>query len=99
MKKSKKKQRIVYVIGVVVFLIFTLGPFVWAFFVSITPEFEMFKNTTSMLPKQITWDNYRRILESGTRQHEVVFDGGRSDHGNRASDCSGGGICTIQDEV
>nr|WP_317283522.1 carbohydrate ABC transporter permease [uncultured Sellimonas sp.] len=75
MKKSKKKQRIVYVIGVVVFLIFTLGPFVWAFFVSITPEFEMFKNTTSMLPKQITWDNYRRILESGTRQHEVVFQG------------------------
>lgn len=70
-----KKGKVLYIIAVTVFLIFTAGPFIWAFFVSITPEFEMFKNTMNMFPKDATWNNYMTLFDSSSRQHNVLFQG------------------------
>ncbi len=72
---KKKSGKILYFIVVVIFLIFTAGPFVWAFFVSVTPEFEMFKNTMSMLPSKLNWDNYLTLLTASSRQHTILFQG------------------------
>lgn len=72
-----KKKRItpLYCITVILFLILTVGPFVWAFFISVTPEYEMFKNTMNMLPKEITWDNYKTLFDSISQQHIRLFRG------------------------
>ena len=72
---KKKKISILYIVSVIVFLIFTIGPFVWAFFVSITPEHEMFKNTMNMFPEQPVLDNYRVLFDVSSANHTRLFTG------------------------
>lgn len=72
---NTKKGKILYAAVVLVFLIFTVGPFVWAFFVSITPEFEMFKNSMNMFPSEPTWTNYVTLFTSSARQSKILFQG------------------------
>lgn len=73
MKKNKITP--LYCITVIVFLILTVGPFVWAFLISVTPEFEMFKNTRNMLPSQVTWENYKTLFNTISQQHIRLFRG------------------------
>lgn len=61
-----------------VFLILTVGPFVWAFFVSVTPEYEMFKNTMNMLPETPVLDNYRMLFDVKNANHVRLFNGMRN---------------------
>lgn len=70
-----KKGKVVYFIVVIIFLIFTIGPFVWAFSVSVTPEFEMFKNNMNMLPTKMTWENYVTLFTRNARQSKILFQG------------------------
>lgn len=70
-----RRGKALYVAVVVIFLIFTVGPFVWAFFVSITPEFEMFKNTMNMFPTEATWINYLTLFTESARQSKILFQG------------------------
>lgn len=72
-----KKKRIspLYYPAVIMFLILTVGPFIWAFLISVTPEYEMFKNTMNMLPKEVTWENYRTLLNPISQQHIRLFRG------------------------
>ncbi|MBU3877690.1 carbohydrate ABC transporter permease [Faecalicatena sp. AGMB00832] len=70
-----KGGKVLYFIVVVIFLIFTAGPFIWAFSVSVTPEFEMFKNTMSMLPSKLNWDNYVTLFTASSRQNKILFQG------------------------
>lgn len=72
---NTKRGKVAYTAVVVIFLIFTVGPFVWAFFVSITPEFEMFKNTMNMFPSEPTWTNYATLFTSSARQSKILFQG------------------------
>jgi len=73
--EQKKKINIIYTLAVIIFLILTVGPFIWAFFVSITPEYEMFKNTMNMFPKDATWDNYKVLFDIGSQQNIRLFKG------------------------
>lgn len=59
---SKEQVGFLYWAAALLFLIFTLGPLVWAFIVSITPEHEMFKNTARFLPETPTFDNFIRLF-------------------------------------
>ena len=70
-----KKGKVVYFIVVIILLIFTIGPFVWAFSVSVTPEFEMFKNNMNMLPTKMTWENYVTLFTRNARQSKILFQG------------------------
>ena len=63
-----------YWIFMILFLICTVGPFVWGFLISVTPEYGMFGKSSSLLPEQITWDNYK-ILLGGGRQGQLFFTG------------------------
>lgn len=70
-----KSGKTLYVIVVALFLVFTIGPFIWAFLISVTPEFEMFKNTMKMLPSKVNWDNYITLFTSSSRQSKILFQG------------------------
>ena len=70
-----RKHKAGYWIFMIIFLICTLGPFVWAFLISVTPEYGMFAKSAKILPEEITWDNYKVILTQGTREGRLFFMG------------------------
>lgn len=73
MKKSSLIEKTVYIVAVLIFIVFTLGPIAWCFIVSVTPENEMLKETTNFFPTKMIFDNYSTLLSAGTSQHETFF--------------------------
>lgn len=71
-------KKIGYFIALVIFLILTLGPFLWTFVLSITPEYAMMEKATRLLPEVITYDNYRELLTSGTQKGSILITGIRN---------------------
>lgn len=71
-------KKIGYFIALVIFLVLTLGPFLWTFVLSITPEYAMMEKTTRLLPEVITYDNYRELLTSGTQKGSILITGIRN---------------------
>ena len=74
-KRKNKGANALYIAACCLFLILTLGPFVWAFIVSVTPEYEMFTNTLKMLPGEMTWGNYVELLDMES-QYSLRFTQG-----------------------
>lgn len=70
--RTRKRPGPLYWITVIFFLALTLGPLVWAVIVSVTPEFEMFKNTAAFLPQSPTLDNYVKLF-TVNRQSKVFW--------------------------
>lgn len=68
----KNMKKIGYGIATVLFLLLTLGPFIWTFLMSITPDKMMFAATTNLLPETITWENYATLF-SGGRKGDMYF--------------------------
>ena len=68
----KHFKKIGYAAATILFLIFTLGPFIWTFLMSITPDKMMFAATTNLLPESITWSNYESLF-TGTRKGDMYF--------------------------
>lgn len=56
-----------YFVALLVFLFLVLGPFIWTFVISITPEYAMFAKTTELLPEAVTFGNYAEIFDGGRR--------------------------------
>ena len=54
-----------YVLALILFLIFTAGPFVWTFILSVTPEHAMFTGDGGLLPETVIWDNYTELFSGG----------------------------------
>ena len=71
MKYAKKAG---YVIATILFLIFTLGPFVWTFIMAITPKVMMFAPSAKLFPDHIIWDNFQNLF-SGGRRSVTYFTG------------------------
>ncbi len=69
------QEKILYYLVVLVFLLLTLGPILWCFIISISPETEMFRNTTRFLPQNPTLDNYINLLGLQSRQSETFMNG------------------------
>lgn len=70
----KYAKKIGFLLATILFLIFTLGPFVWTFMIAITPKAAMFLPTTKLLPEHVTWDNFEKLL-SGGRKSVTYFTG------------------------
>ena len=64
MKYAKKFG---YVLATILFLIFTVGPFVWTFIISITPDYAIFAPTSKLLPDDMIFSNYVEMF-SGSRR-------------------------------
>lgn len=63
-----KRKNIIYYLVVFIFVLFSLGPIIWSIIVSVTPESEMFKNTTNFLPSKLILSNYENLFDISTRQ-------------------------------
>ena len=70
----KYAKKVGYVIATILFLIFTLGPFVWTFIMAVTPKAAMFAPSAKLVPDHITWDNFKNLL-SGGRRSVTYFTG------------------------
>lgn len=72
MRKRTTGFKIVYIATVIGFIVFSLGPVLWSFIMSITPKTEMVGNVTYFFPKKPTLDNYARLLMD-TKQQGLLF--------------------------
>lgn len=68
-------KKISYILVVFLFLVFTLGPIIWCFIISISSESEMFASTTQFLPSNPTLENYQNLLSFNSRQSEMFMMG------------------------
>lgn len=76
MKKAKKLHSgIWYSAAVLVFIVFTLGPILWSFIMSITPQKELVEDTTRLLPVYPTLDYYKELLSFGNQQGRLIVGG------------------------
>lgn len=69
------KKKIIYMISVLLILMFSLGPILWCVVISMTGESEMLKNTSSILPQTMIFDNYAEIFDSSSKAHQVFLNG------------------------
>lgn len=76
MKKGKKLHfLILYSAAVFVFVVFTLGPIIWSFIMSITPQKELMEDTTRLLPSHPTLEYYRELFSVGNQQGRLLVSG------------------------
>lgn len=64
-----------YSLAVLAFILFALGPILWSFIMSITPQTELAGKTTRLLPINPTLDNYRKLLSNADQQGELFRNG------------------------
>lgn len=69
---TKWMKRLGYVVALVLFLVITLGPFLWTFFISITPKSEMFAANLEFLPKNFSFGTYEYLFAGG-RKARIYF--------------------------
>ena len=63
----KYARRTGYIMALIIFLLVTAGPFIWAFVISVTPDHAMFAPTSDLFPKKIIFDNYAELFSGGQR--------------------------------
>lgn len=71
----KAGKKIGYALALVIFLILTLGPFIWTFVLSVTPEYAMMEKNTRLLPEEATYENYKELLTAGSQKGSVLITG------------------------
>lgn len=75
MNRPKTIRKLIYLIVLCLFLILTLGPILWTFVVSITPEYEMLSAHTGLLPDTFAFQNWIDIISLSTSESKVIFRG------------------------
>lgn len=71
----KVLKKIGYIIALALFLTLTLGPFIWTFILSVTPEYAMMEKTSGLFPDTVIYDNYRELLTEGTQRGALLITG------------------------
>lgn len=73
--KETKKDKFIYYITVLFIILFSVGPIFWCFLISITPEGDLLKNNTRLLPETITFINYKNLFSIGSKESETLLNG------------------------
>lgn len=73
--REMKRKKIGYALMVLLISIFSLGPIVWCFVVSITPESEMLTATSSFFPSHPVWNHYLDMVDVASKEHTAVVNG------------------------
>lgn len=68
-------KKLGYGAALALFLLLTLGPFLWTFVLSVTPEYAMMEKSFGLLPEVVTYDNYRELLTAGTQKGALLITG------------------------
>ena len=71
-------KKILYVFALLIFLIFYLGPFIWTFIISITPDSMVLEKSLNFLPDNTTLKNYLLLFDLSSRQGKLLFSGMRN---------------------
>lgn len=71
----KLLRKIGFILTVLIFIMFTLGPILWCLIISVSSEKEMLDNTLKMLPDKFQFDNYKLLLDFASRQSEIFMKG------------------------
>lgn len=72
----KRRQFLpIYWLTVLLFLMFTLTPLVWALTISLTPTSELMGHQDQLLPQHWTLHNYQRLFSAQDSAHKTVFQG------------------------
>lgn len=71
----KRKDKGSYIVIVALMILVNLGPILYAFMISITPEYEIFSNKPNLLPAELTLDNYRNLFNLDNHQSLLFFEG------------------------
>ena len=71
-------KKVLYVFALLIFLIFYLGPFIWTFIISITPDSMVLEKSLNFLPDNTTLKNYLLLFNISSRQGKLLFSGMRN---------------------
>ena len=71
-------KKVLYVFALLIFLIFYLGPFIWTFIISITPDSMVLEKSLNFLPESTTYKNYLLLFDISSRQGKLLFSGMRN---------------------
>ncbi len=70
---ERKLNTILYSIGLVIFLCLSLGPLLWCLILSLSPEQEILRSTSQILPTHLSFENFAQILNPDTRVHKTIM--------------------------
>lgn len=65
---KKRKEDILYIISVLIFLLIVLVPIIWCFIISISYERDIFTGRDIFLPKTFSFINYKKLLSFSTKE-------------------------------
>ncbi|MDD7363021.1 MAG: carbohydrate ABC transporter permease [Peptoniphilus sp.] len=71
--KTTRKNQILYVLAVILFLILTLGPLLWLLSLSLTEETSILTRDGGIVPAHIYGGNYARLFDPASKEHALVF--------------------------
>lgn len=71
----KYLKKILYFLALILFLIFFLGPIIWTFIISITPDALVLEKSLDFLPRSFSFNNYKILLNISSRQGNLLFRG------------------------
>ena len=71
----KYLKKMLYALALILFLIFFLGPIIWTFIISITPDALVLEKSLNFLPRSFSFNNYKILLDISSRQGNLLFRG------------------------
>ena len=71
----KYLKKMLYSLALILFLIFFLGPIIWTFIISITPDALVLEKSLNFLPRSFSFNNYKILLDISSRQGNLLFRG------------------------
>ena len=75
-KRDRRIKNVLYVLCFAFFIIWSIGPIVWSFVISITPSALTMLSPAPLWPAEITWENYAALLPGSTAQEQQFFQTG-----------------------
>lgn len=71
--KYSISEKLIYLISLILFIIFTLGPILWALNIALTPEVEITKVSNQLISNQLTLENFQALMDPSTEAHQTIF--------------------------
>jgi len=68
-------NKILYSLALILFLVFYIGPFVWTFIISVTPDSMVLGKSLSFLPEETTLKNYKTLFDVASSQGTLLLSG------------------------
>lgn len=70
----KKNISLIYIAAVILLFVWSIGPIVWSFVMSITPQKDLYSES-SVLPEEPTFNNYQKLLDPNSRAGKTYLRG------------------------